>query len=946
MSVGPIQAGQENGVIPFPVRIPYWTESTIEEVMESLHTGRGGLTEDEIKVRIKEFGPNQLPIKRRAVYLKFIVQFRNLFNILLILAAILSFIEGFASGDQSSVDLGAVILMVVLISIVFSLVQERRAERTMQAIRELVPQSTKAIRDGKEAQVPVTEVVPGDVLVFEEGDRVPADARIIESYNFNVDNSSITGESDPQPRSAEGGAVQDGSAITSWKNLVFAGTTVLTGTGTAVVLATGPNTQFGRIVSLALEVQEPLSPLQMELNRTARLNFYVAILVGFAFFLVSVFYLNIGLTLGLLFMIGVMISLVPEGMQVTVTLALALSSLAMAKRNMVVKRLSAVETLGSATVICVDKTGTITEGQMTAKKIWLGGELMEVSGEGYEPSGSVSSTGGVVKCSDRKDLLRLSEAILIDNNASLAPPSETGSKRWTAVGDPMEAALIVLAHKAGYEPRKINSDFHREGQIPFDAFRKMMTTLAKDGNGDVSAFVKGAAVEVLERCVSVQWGDVVRPLTSGDRTQIVQAINDFSGHALRVLAIANRTLGDIPKTLDPEKVESGLVFLGLVAFLDPPRAEVPEAVRKARVAGLRIFMLTGDHELTAESIARKVGIITSDEAVILTGNQMGLMDDDELSLKLKASEIVFARITADQKLRVVRLLQRAGEVVAVTGDGVNDSPALLEGDIGIAMGRSGTDVARESADMVLLDDNFASIVSSIEEGRAVFDNLKKFMIYVFTHNWAELVAFIAFVLLRTPLPLTIIQILAIDLILEIPTSLSLTLDPPAPDTMGHHPRSRTSSIFSISALARTLAIGAVIGVFALILCLNVWSQHGWTLGIGSMSDHNGYLLGTTIMFAGIIAGQLGTLFIVRLNPSLLRWKDRVHNRWLAGAVLLEIGLLLTMVYVPFLQVALGTAALPLESWTMLYAVVPIIVLLDLFSRLMIKRLGHTSRKQM
>jgi P-type Ca2+ transporter type 2C len=914
--------------------------------MESLRTGREGLEQNEIGVRMKEFGPNRLPVKQKAIYLKFLIQFRNLFNILLILAAALSFVEGLASPDQNSVNLGTVILMVVLISIGFSLVQERRAERTMEAIRELVPQSTKAIREGKETQIPVIGVVPGDVLVLEEGDRIPADARIIEGYNLNVDNSSITGESDPQPRSAAGVAVQGGTDITSWKNLVFAGTTVLTGTGKAVVLATGPDTQFGRIVSLALQVQEPPSPLQMELNRTARLNFYVAILVGFAFFLVAVLYLNIGLTMGILFMIGVMISLVPEGMQVTVTLALALSSMAMARRNMVVKRLSAVETLGSATVICVDKTGTITEGQMTAKKIWLDGQILDVSGEGYEPSGTVSSTSGPVDCSERKDMQRLCQTILIDNNASLSPPSEKGSRRWTAVGDPMEAALIVLAKKARADTDRIISDHPRVGQIPFDPVRKMMTTLAKDGNGKITAFAKGAAVDVLDRCVSLQRGDDVRPLTDADRGHAVQAMNELSQQGFRVLAIAYRTMDQVPEEPDPEKIESGLTFLGLVAFLDPPRAEVPEAVRRARSAGLRIFMLTGDHELTAQSVARRVGIITSDQAVIMTGHQMGMMDDAELSLKLSAREMVFARITADQKLRVVRLLQKAGEVVAVTGDGVNDSPALLEGDIGIAMGLSGTDVARESADMVLLDDNFASIVNSIEEGRAVFDNLKKFMLYVFTHNWAELVAFVVFILLRTPLPLTIIQILAIDLILEIPPSLSLTLDPPAPDAMERPPRSRSSRIFGISSLARTFVIGVVIGSFALVLCLELWSQHGWVLGLDSMSDHNGYLLGTTTVFAGIIAGQLGTMLIVRSTPFYLPWRAREHNWWLVAAVIMEVGMLLIMIYFPPLQLALGTAALPWESWAALYAIVPIVVFLDVLRRSLAKRVGRRDRHGM
>jgi Ca2+-transporting ATPase len=602
-----------------------------------------------------------------------------------------------------------------------------------------------------------------------------------------------------------------------------------------------------------------------------------------------------------------------------------------------VKRLSAVETLGSATVVCVDKTGTITEGQMTARKVWLGGDTLEVSGEGYEPSGSISSSSGTVSCSVRGDLRLLSQAIMVDNNASLSPPDGVGKGRWTAIGDPMEAALLVMAKKAGADEQRITSGLERVGQIPFDTFRKMMTTLAKDPKGNVTTYVKGASIEVLDRCVSILWGDVERPLSDDDRTEIISAINAFSGQALRVLAVAYRSEPSMPDISDPGKIETGLVFLGLVAFLDPPRKEVPEAVRRARMAGLRIFMLTGDHELTAESIARKVGIITSAQATVVTGTQMEAMDDRGLSDLLRAKEMVFARITADQKLRVVRMLRAAGEVVAVTGDGVNDAPALLEGDIGIAMGLSGTDVARESSDMVLLDDNFASIVNSIEEGRAVFDNLKKFMLYVFTHNWAELLAFIVFILLRTPLPLTIIQILAIDLILEIAPSLSLTLDPPAPDTMKRPPRSKTSQIFGIRALARTLVTGAIIGSFALMLCLDVWSQHGWVMGSDFISDHNGYLLGTTTVFAGIIVGQFGTMITVRSDPITWPWKGKEHNGWLALAVLLEFGLLVSMIYVPPLQMALGTAALPLEDWALIFLVVPVIVLIELLRRAIYSR---------
>ena len=751
-----------------------WSVQTAEALMAHMGTGRSGLSTKEAAERLRRHGPNQLPERRSKLYVKFLVQFRNLFNLLLIMAALLSFVSGWISNDPGSYDVGAVILIIVLVSICFSILQERRAESTMQAIRELIPAEAKVIRDGRVTSIPVREVVPGDILELEEGDRVPADARLIEAYGLSVDNSPLTGESDAQPRNA---ALQPEAAAhseSSRSNLVLAGSTVLSGEGSALVLTTGTATLFGGIVRMAQTVQEPLSPLQLQLNRTARLYFVAAVGIGLLFLAVAALYLHLAAAESVLFMIGVIVSLVPEGFQVTVTLALALSSLSMAKRNVVVKRLSAVETLGSASVICVDKTGTITEGQMTARRAWLDGDMFEITGEGYDPSGSVLRNGAAVSAEADPRLQALALAAALCNTSALNPPSARA--RWTAVGDPTEAALLVFALKAGMETTELLKRMPRRRLIPFSSSRKMMSSVHLIEGGE-TAFVKGAAHEILARSSRFMLLDGEGQLDEAVRSKILAAADALASESFRVLAFAQRRLPLEDAALPPEEVEQELTFIGLMALLDPPRKEVPDAVRRANAAGLRVVMLTGDHGNTAAAIARQVGML-SPEGKVTTGLQLDEFDDEALAQALQGSSAVFARINAEQKLRIVRLLRARGEVVAVTGDGINDVPALLEGDIGIAMGRSGTDAARESADMVLLDDNFASIVASIEQGRGVYDNLKKFLVYDFTHNWAELAAFLAFVLLQTPLPLAVVQVLAIDLLLEIPPSLSLSMDQP------------------------------------------------------------------------------------------------------------------------------------------------------------------------
>jgi P-type Ca2+ transporter type 2C len=903
-------------------------ECDLEHLYQRLKTGPDGLTSSEAAERLRSSGLNVLPEKEKHRLRGILIQFKNLFNVLLIIAALLSFISGIISNDLGSINMGVVILVVVLISVVFSLFQEYRAEKAVEAIRELIPSNAKVKRDGQMKQVMVSEVVPGDLIILEAGDKVPADARVVNCYELTVDNSSLTGESEAQPRSVmlEGTSVK-GDRI-ACAHLVFAGTTVASGSGTALVVATGDKTEFGRVVTMSQEIVEPLSPLQLELNRTAKMNFIVAIAVGFLFLAIAFFGLHLSLPLSLLFMIGVVISLVPEGFQVTLTVALALSSLAMSKRSVIVKRLSSVETLGSVTVICSDKTGTITEGQMTVRMAWIGGTAFEASGEGYEPEGSISLDGKRVEVADRPDLMRLCEIASLDNTATIVPPLDRRKSRWTAVGDSTEAALLVLAAKAGLQNKEVMAQQPRIGMIPFESGRKMMSSIHRLENGTAIAYVKGAGSEILSRSTHAFWNQKVVPLGADHLKAIKDQIDAFARDAYRVLALAYRDLPTDLSTYTTESIETQLTFVGLVAIYDPPRAESAEAVKQARIAGVRVVMMTGDHELTAEAIARKVGIITTSKDAVMTGYALTEKSDEELDHVLDKPELVFARISPNQKLRVVHRLREKGEKVAVTGDGVNDTPALLEADIGIAMGISGTDVARESADMVLLDDNFASIVHGIEQGRAVFDNLKKFIVYVFAHNWAELFTFIVFVMLGTPLPLTVIMVLAIDLMMEIPPSLGLTIEPPEPGIMDRPPRSSKERLFSVSALARSAYIGIIIGIVATFWCFQTWSLSGWILGSNVVSDNTIYLQGTTITMAAIMAGQLGTLFATRTNIKSTFSVSISKNKWILVGAFTSFALLLALIYLPFINLIIATSPIPSTDFILLYAIAPVIILLE------------------
>jgi len=901
--------------------------ASIEDLFKEYKKGPEGLSEEEAKRRLRETGFNVIPkSKKVSLGKKILLQFKNMFNLLLLVASILSFLSGLAFHDPTSFQMGFAIIAVIMLSIVFSLFQEYRAEKAVQVIKKLIPTKTKTIRNGTMKEVEVTETVPGDIIALEEGDRVPADLRLFSAFEVSVDNSILTGESESQRRFATMSPELQTDNPYDAHNLLFAGTTLVSGVARGVVLATATNTEFGRIVSLSGEAHEPMSSLEKDIDHTAKLNFLLAIGVSLIFFSAALLVVRLNLATSILFAIGVMISLVPEGFQLTVSLSLALTARKMAERNVVVKRLSSVETAGSMTVLCVDKTGTITSGEMMVKRVWAAGTVFEVTGDGYSPDGQIASNGEKIDRAEGKIINKLLEVGAFCNNAKLNAPSDRIG-RWMIMGDPTDGAFLVFAGKGDFNVSKALAENQRIGLIPFDSKRRMMTSVHRGTTGKIKAYTKGAGSEVLKRCTRVYFGNSSRSLTDEDRNAIRRQMNDFAAEGYRVLAMATKALSGMPENLTQD-IEENMEFLGLAALLDPPRPKVEAAVEEAKRAGINVIMLTGDHELTAYSIAKKVGIITSEEQKVFTGKELRQMTDADLTENFHKGESVFARITPEEKLRIVHVLKSMGEVVAVTGDGVNDAPALMEANVGIAMGAGGTDVARESADMVLLDNDFTSIVEGIKLGRSTFENLRKFVSYVYTHNWAELVAFVVFVLLQTPLPLLVIQVLAIDLGMDVLPSLALIMEPPEPDVMKKPPRKAGTRLINISTLLRGLYLGIIASTGAIYFAFNVWGNGGWVLGQSTVSNATVYTRGTTIVMAGIMMGQVGNLLSARASSLSAFRLSPSRNPWIARGILVLFAILAAIVYVPFLQPIFGTAPLLPSDLFFLLLLIPAVLLLE------------------
>lgn len=910
----------------------------IDDVFTALGTSPNGLTSEEAKARLKKYGPNILVEKRQTpLFYKFIRHFRDLFGILLLFASALSAISG-------SVELSIIILGVVFMNILLSLFQEARAEKAMATLRSWMPEYAKVYRDEALKKIYVKEIVPGDIVFLEEGDRVPADGRLIEAFNMWTNNVPLTGESEPQPRIAEPTKIVEKAFLYS-PNLVFMSTSVAKGQGKAVVYASGMETQFGQIANLTQTIQEGDSPLQKEIALTAKYDFIIAIAVGAAFFLASFLWLHVDLAKSIFFMIGVMVACVPEGLQVTVSSALAINVLKMVKQNVLVKRLSAVQTLGSVTVICTDKTGTITKGEMTVSKIWVKDCTIEVSGIGYNPTGDFAINGKPLNQKETS-LEKLLEIAGLCNASKLNPPSDK-NKAWTAIGDPTDGALLVAALKYGLNVQDTLAQKPVVTMLPFSFERKRMTTIHRL-NGDVYVYTKGAPRNILDICKHILVDDQIEDLSEENLMWIEERIREFANEGLRVIAFAYKKIAQ-EEYVQNKDVEGDLVFVGLAAMHDPPRLEVREAVAKAKQAGIRTVIITGDYGPTAQVLAQEVGIVDKSCCQIIRGIDLEDLGDEAIVNEVRKGNVIFARVSPEQKLRIVTVLKHNGEIVAVTGDGANDAPSLKEAHIGVAMGASGTDVAREASDIVLLDDSFGSIVKAVESGRAIYENIRKFIVYVFSHNWAELFPFILYAVLNIPLPLLVVQVLAIDLAIDVIPSLALSREPPEPGIMEEPPRSIKERLFTRRVLVRSLFIGVIVAAGAMYGCLHAWTAGGWYFGKPlTESDpfytSGVYAKGVTMTFAGIVVAQAGNVLACRTTKQSI-FKMRISsNRWIIFGIMAQLSILSFLVYVPLMQKFFGTAALGVYDWIFLLSLAIVVIVAEEIRKLFVRHLPRFSRK--
>ncbi len=902
----------------------------VKELFARLKTSPRGLTGEEVVQRLAKYGLNKLVEKKRTpIVFRFLTQIRDLFGVLLLFASLLAAVGGM-------VELSVMILVVVLVNAGLSVVQEWRAEKAMETLKRWMPEYCKVFRDGELKKIRVEELVPGDIIALEEGDRVPADARVIEAFDLWTNNVPLTGESEPQPRSARPTIIAD-KAFLDAPSLVFMSTSVAKGQGKAVVVETGMSTEFGQIAGLTQQISEEPSPLQKEIANTARYDFVLAITVGFLFFLASIVWLHLDFYSSILFMIGVMVACVPEGLQVTVSSALAINMLKMVKENVLVKRLSAVQTLGNVTVICTDKTGTITKGEMTVSKLWLSDRIVDVSGVGYTPIGEFTSEGKALGRDDSRCVEQLLEASALCNSAKIEPPNDI-DRLWTAVGDPTDGALLVAALKQGLDLRISQSKKPTIHVIPFDSKRNRMTTIHRSDQGLV-AYTKGAPRSILSICDKIVVDGVVQPLQKENLRLIEKRIRGFADKGLRVIAVAFR---DMPTdaVLKSKEVEKNMVFLGIAGMKDPLRPEIEDAVRVAKQSGIRVVMITGDYGPTAQAIAEEAGIVDPTKCRIIRGVDLETMGDSKIADNVKEGDVIFARVSPEQKLRIVKVLKERGEVVAVTGDGANDAPSLKEADIGIAMGVSGTDVAREAADMVLLDDSFASIVKAVESGRTIYENLRKFIIYVFTHNWAELLPFVLYALLGIPLPLLVVQILAIDLGIEVVPSLALSREPPESGIMLEPPRSVKERLFNREVFLKSLFMGLIIGVGALYGCLATWSNAGWYLGSPTPLPSEVYAKGTTMTFAGIVTGQVGNVLACRTNKQSIFKTNIKRNKWIWVGIATQISTISMLIYSPVFQRLFGTTRIGLHDWLYLMALACVVVFVEETRKLVSRKLEN------
>jgi Ca2+-transporting ATPase len=855
-----------------------WHRMAPAAVVQQLGSdGSSGLSSTEAARRLIEYGANELrAADRLSPWAILLGQFRNVLIAILLVATALSIFLGHGAEAIA-------IALIVIFAVLLGFAQEYRSERALEALRQMAAPTATALRDGEEVVVPARDIVPGEVILLRSGDKVSADARLIEAVNLQIEEAALTGESLPVEKQTEP-LSGDELPVAERKNMVYAGTTIAYGRGRGVVVATGMATEFGKTAELLESVASAKTPLQENLDKVGNT------LARAALFIVAII-VALGLYRGqpfmemLIFGIALAVAAVPEALPAVVTISLALGVQRMAKRNALVRRLPAVETLGSTSVICSDKTGTLTKDEMTVRQIYVAKDTFEVSGAGFEPHGEFTRAGAVVEPSEPLKLLL--RAAVMTSDARLA----RSNGRWEIKGDPTEGALVVLAAKAGLRKIDMEEQFPRVHEIPFSSEAKRMTTLHRSPSGLV-AYAKGAPEIILESCTCQLTEAGAEALNKARKETIQQVAREMARQALRVLAVAYKSNATL------EHFENDMVFLGLVGMIDPPRSEARVAIQRCEQAGIKPVMITGDHPVTAEAVARELGLLKTGR--VITGSELEAMSEPDFERAVEEVS-VYARVSPAHKLRVVTALQKKDHVVAMTGDGVNDAPALKKADIGIAMGITGTDVSKEAAAMTLTDDNFATIVAAVEEGRAIFNNIKKYLMYLLSSNIGEIGLMLGAALLGLPLPLTAVQILYVNLATDGLPALALAVDPPEEDLMRRPPRNRRTGIFT-----RPVIVLMVIGGL-------------WSMTVNLLLFH--WLLSTGRSLVEAMAMIFVLLVMIEFFKAYNFRSDRVSalqrpfaNLWLNIAILAELGLLVVIIYLPFFQYLLGTASMGAADW--------------------------------
>ena len=897
-----------------------WHAMKIEEVFQELNVSRDGLSSQEARERLAKYGYNEIrKVKRRTALHMFLDEFKDVFILLLIVATIFSAIVGYYEMLQGEEFMEAyadtiTISAIIILCAVTGFVQEYRAEKAVEALKRLAAPKARVIRDGKEIIIPAKEVVPGDILVLEEGDYVPADARLIEVVELKANEAILTGESTPVDKELT--VLKEETPISERRNMVFSATHIVYGRGRAVVTATGMNTEFGKIAERVQTAEEEETPLQEKLDRFASKIAKVVVAVCVLIFALESFEVIMkmhfeaeGFIQAFMSSISLAISAVPEGLPAIVTIALALGARELAKQNAIVRRLSSAETLGAVTVICSDKTGTITKGEMTVRQIYVDGKIIEVTGTGYEPKGEFHQGGDTVKPEGSLEYLLKIGALC--NNASLRRNDQNNT--WEIFGDPTEGALIVVAAKAGFEKETLEKTYPRISEIPFTSERKRMTTIHKAPDGEIYAFMKGAPEIVLEKCTYILEGGEERKLTEEKKKKILEVNEQLAGNALRVLAMAYRRLPPSTEKYTADSIEREMVFVGLQGMIDPPREEAIEANKKCQKAGIKTVMITGDHKLTAVTVAREVGIYREGD-IVLTGAELDKMSDEEFE-KIVEKVTVYARVSPEHKLRIVNALKKKGHIVAMTGDGVNDAPAVKAADVGVAMGISGTDVTKEAADLILTDDNFATMVKAVEQGRVIYDNIRKYARYLISCNFDELLVIGVFAILGGifspelfPLPLLPAMILWINLVTDGAPAVALATDPPDEGVMERPPRKPEEGIMhGMGAFIITSFILQATGTI-LVFCLEyyVWPSHPWMLPDGTINEVARQLTYREATTTAFVQAALFELFVVwncrSEKHSVWRMgRKAFQNKFFVIADLASVALTLGITYIPITQ---------------------------------------------